>query len=123
LRKIILVILLLIVGYLFLIYKVCDIFGFWRILLTNIGLFKSGVYLEKLISAKRFRENEILYNPRALPKYINIVLSIAIGYYLFIVLDLLESQVYSSDFIFGISYIVLSIGILTICAILNLIRE
>ena len=109
------------IGYLFLLYKVWDIFGFWRIVLTNIGLIISGVYLGKLASARRVTENGILYNPKEFPKFINIGLSMAIGYYLYTVLG--QSQVSSSDFIFGISYLALSVVVPAFYAIYKLIRD
>ena len=122
-KKILLVILLLLLGvaFCYLLYKVWNIFGFWTLMWTGSLSTIVSVWLGQLIGSRVEKNGVITYNPKEWPKLINILLSIAIGYYLYTIIN--NPNILSSDRNFGIAYLLLLTAIPIIIAIYKIIRD
>jgi uncharacterized membrane protein len=79
--KVIILTIVLGFGFLYLMYKTWDIFGFWTLAWTGILSFISTTYLGNLIGSRTESDGIIKYNPKEWPKFINMMLSLLIGYY------------------------------------------
>lgn len=112
---------LLLVSYLYLIYKTWSVFGFCRIVLTSLLQFISTLFLGNLVGSRTENNGTILYNPKEWPKLLNIVLAGLIGYYLYTIIA--DPSVNPDDKIFGYAYL----GLVTLIPILynlyKLIRD
>lgn len=122
-KKILLVILLLLLGvaFCYLLYKVWNIFGFWTLMWTGSLSTIVSVWLGQLIGSRVEKNGVITYNPKEWPKLINILLSIAIGYYLYTIIN--NPNILRSDRNFGIAYLLLLTAIPIIIAIYKIIRD
>ena len=97
-------ILVLLVAFLYLVYKVWDIFGFWTILWTSfLGGF-STLVLSNLVSSSSEAGGAIIYNPQEWPRYLNVAVSLGIGGYLFSLLKK-QGELSSYDYQFGLGYL------------------
>ena len=105
----------------YLIYKTWNIFGFWTMAWTGgLELF-SAALLDQLIGSRTVKNGLIVYNPEEWPKFLNMLVSLAIGLYLFTILNNLEISSY--DYTFGLSYLIL-LAALPICySIFKLFRD
>jgi hypothetical protein len=111
----------LVVGFSYLIYKTYDIFGFWTLTWTGILSIASTSYLGHFIGSRHESNGVITYNPKELPKLINIFVSIAIGYYLYTIINVVNISDY--DYIFGMTYLLLLTAVPIIFVIYKLIRD
>ena len=80
-----------------------------------------SVWLGQLIGSRVEKNGVITYNPKEWPKLISILLSIAIGYYLYTIIN--NPIILSSDRNFGIAYLLLLTAIPIIIAIYKIIRD
>jgi hypothetical protein len=125
-KKVMLVILIILsislsVGFCYLFYKTWNIFGFWTLIFTSLLSIISTAFLGNLIGSKSENEGVIVYNPKEWPKFINIMVSLAIGYYLY---SILSSKIISSyDYNFGMAYLILLTALPLVFAIYKLIRD
>ena len=92
-------------GFCYLIYKTWDVFGFWTIIWTGLVSVISTLFLGNLIGSRVENNGVITYNPKEFPKFLNILVSIAIGYYLYTIISVPTISNY--DYIFGMSYLIL----------------
>lgn len=122
-KIILLVILLLLLGvaFCYLLYKVWNIFGFWTLMWTGSLSTIVSVWLGQLIGSRVEKNGVITYNPKEWPKLISIFSSIAIGYYLYTIIN--NPNILSSDRNFGIAYLLLLTAIPIISAIYKIIRD
>lgn len=117
------VILVVILGFsfLYLMYKTWAIFGFWTLVWTSIVSLISTVYLGNLIGSRAENNGVITYNPKELPKFLNMIVSLAIGYYLYTIISV--PTISSSDYIFGLTYLILLTAVPIFYALYKLIRD
>jgi len=122
-RIIILVILIIIVGigYCYLLYKTWNIFGFWTLMCTALISIISTSFLGNLVGSRTENNGVIMYNPKEWPKFLNMLVSLAIGYYLFTKID--NPSISSYDYIFGLTYLILLSLIPILISIFKLILK
>ena len=122
-KKVLAIILFFALAVLFcyLTYKVWSIFGFWTIMWTGLVSIISSTTLGNLFGSKKELNGVVTFNPRELPKFLNILVSLVIGYYLFLQLD--KPFLTLEDKYFGIGYLVLLTGLPIVYAIFVLIRD
>jgi hypothetical protein len=111
----------LLVGVSYLIYKTYDVFGFWTLVWTGLVSIISNFSLGHYIGSRRESNGVITYNPKELPKFLNILVSIAIGYDLYTIIDVPNISKY--DYIFGMTYLILLTAIPILFTIYKLIRD
>jgi len=119
--KVIILTIVLGFGFLYLMYKTWDIFGFWTLAWTGILSFISTTYLGNLIGSRTENDGIIKYNPKEWPKFINMMLSLLIGYYLYTKLN--NPTISSYDYMFGMSYLILLTVVPILFALYKLIRD
>jgi hypothetical protein len=113
--------LVLLVAFLYLVYKVWDIFGFWTILWTSfLGGF-STLVLTNLISSRSEAGGSVIYNPQEWPRYLNVAVSLGIGGYLFSLLK--KTEISSYDYQFGLSYLLFLSVLPAVFSLYRLIRD
>ena len=117
----IIIIFCLLVGVSYLIYKTYDVFGFWTLVWTGLVSIISNFSLGHFIGSRRESNGVITYNPKELPKFLNILVSIAIGYDLYTIIDVPTISKY--DYIFGMTYLILLTAIPILFIIYKLIRD
>ena len=114
-------IIVILVGFLYLVYKVWDIFGFWTILWTSfLGGF-STFLLSNLISSRSETGGAVIYNPQEWPRYLNVAVSLGIGGYLFSLLKKTELSGY--DYQFGLGYLLFWSLLPAVFSLYRLIRD
>jgi hypothetical protein len=92
------------IGFSYLLYKSWVVFGWWTLTWTAIvSIFSRGL-LENLTSARSESNGTITFNPKEWPKYLSVLISIAIGYYLYTKINV--PGVNSGDYTFGVYYLV-----------------
>ena len=109
------------VGFLYLMYKTWVVFGFWNLTCTGILSLISSTYLGNLIGSRAEHNGVITYNPKELPKFLNMLVSLAIGYYLYKIISV--PSISSSDYIFGMTYLILLTAVPILFALYKLIRD
>ena len=109
------------IGFCYLIYKTWDIFGFWTLVWTGLLSIISTTLLGNLIGSRAENNGMIIYNPKEWPKFLNMLVSLAIGYYLFTIIS--NPSVSSYDYTFGLAYLILLTAIPILIAIFKLIRD
>lgn len=109
------------VGFCYLIYKTWDIFGFWTLTWTGLLSIVSTTLLGNLIGSRVEKNGLITYNPKEWPKFLNMFISLAIGYYLYTIIS--NPNISSYDYTFGMSYLILLTALPIFIAIFKLIRD
>ena len=109
------------IAFCYLLYKSWNIFGFWTLAWTAIAEIISTSLLGQLVGSKTEKNGVILYNPKEWPKFLNIFVSLAIGYYLFTIIS--NPSISSYDYTFGLSYLILLTALPICIAIFKLIRD
>ena len=97
------------IGFCYLIYKTWNIFGFWTLMWTGLLSIISTALLGNLVGSRVENNGVIIYNPKEWPKFLNMLVSLAIGYYLFTIIS--NPSISSYDYTFGLAYLILSKGI------------
>jgi hypothetical protein len=110
-----------VIGLSYLIYKTYDVFGFWTLVWTGLVSIISTYSLGHLIGSRHENNGVITYNPKELPKFLNMLVSIAIGYYLYTIIKVPTISEY--DYIFGMTYLILLTAVPIFFAIYKLIRD
>jgi hypothetical protein len=114
-------IILLIISFCYLTYKTWNIFGFWTIVITGIISAVSSTLLGNLVGSRSEKDGVIIYNPKELPKFLNIIVSLSIGYYLYTILN---SKILTNyDYMFGMAYLVLLTFTPLVFSLFKLIRD
>jgi hypothetical protein len=111
----------LFIGLCYLIYKTWNIFGFWTLTWTGLASIISTLFLGQLIGSRSEKNGAIIYNPKEWPKFLNMIFSLVIGYYLFTIISL--PNISSYDYTFGMAYLILFTGIPISICIFKLIRD
>ena len=117
----IILIIILGIGYCYLLYKTWNIFGFWTLMCTALISIISTSFLGNLVGSRSENNGVIMYNPKEWPKFLNMLVSLAIGYYLFTKID--NPSISSYDYIFGLTYLILLSLIPILISIFKLIRD
>jgi hypothetical protein len=89
----------------YLLYKYWVVFGWWTLTWTGIVWMFSRSLLENLTSARSISNGTISFNSKEWPKYLSVLISIAIGYYLYTKTNVPGMN--SGDYTFGVSYLVI----------------
>jgi len=105
----------------FLIYKTWDIFGFWTLTWTAIISIISTTLFGHLVGSRDEQNGIIVYNPKEWPKFLNILVSLAIGYYLFSIIN--NTTISTYEYTFGMIYLILLTVLPIVIAIFKLIRD
>lgn len=116
-----LLIICLSIGFCYLIYKTWNIFGFWTLMWTGLASIISTAFLGQLIGSRSEKNGVIIYNPKEWPKFLNMIFSLVIGYYLFTIISI--PNISSYDYTFGMAYLILFTGIPISIGIFKLIRD
>lgn len=93
---------LILFGYL--VFKTYVIFGFWTLVWTSLLTFTSTIMIDRLFRARKEVDSVIIYNPKEWPKFINIIISLSIGYYLYTIIN--NETISNYDYTFGVIYLV-----------------
>ena len=109
------------IGLCYLIYKTWNIFGFWTLMWTGFLSVISTALLGNLVGSRVENNGVIIYNPKEWPKFLNMLVSLVIGYYLYTIIS--HPSISSYDYTFGMAYLILLTGIPIIIAIFKLIRD
>lgn len=109
------------IGFMYLLYKTWDIFGFWTLMWTGALSMFSAFFLGNLTSSKTEKGGLIIYNPKEWPKFFNMLVSLTIGYYLYTVISTPDISNY--DYTFGMAYLLFLTVLPTSYAIFKLIRD
>jgi hypothetical protein len=108
-------------GLLYLIYLEWQVFGFWNLTWTGLATTLSGVFLGQLIGSRVEIGGMVRYNPKEWPKFINILICVLVGYYLYTIIAV--PTVSPSDYKFGMFYLVILSGVPILWAIFKLFRD
>jgi len=106
---------------LYLIYKTFAIFGIWTILWTGVVSTFSGLILNLFYGARSEKDGEVVFNPSEWPKFIQILISLGIGYYLFTILS--NPEINNYDYWFGMSYLILLTAVPIVRSFIVLLRD
>ena len=105
----------------YLIYKTWIVFGFWTLAWTGLVTSLSGAILGQMIGSRKESNGKIMYNPKEWPKFVNIIICVLVGYYLYTIIS--EPNVDKGDYYFGLTYLILLTALPTIYAIYKLFRD
>jgi hypothetical protein len=111
------------IGFVYLIYEIWNIFGFWRLTLTGvIEVLASIIFLQFLGSAKSESNGVVIYNPKEWPKLLGIAVFIGVAYYLY---DYIEKKEDLSEleYYYGLSYLIILSLVPTLIFLYKLIRD
>jgi len=122
-KKIFVVIAILGIGivFMFLIFKVLDIFGFWTLIWTGIVSLGFSVIITFIDGSRKEVGDTVTFNPKEWPKFISIIVSLVIGYYLLTIIN--NVDITNSEYVFGLTYLILLTLIPSVVAIYKLIRD
>ena len=112
---------LLVLGYCYLLYKVFTIFGLWTLIWTGIVSLFSGSILMLLATSKTVEGDSVKYNPKEWPKLLSFIISLAVGYYLFTLIDI--NNIDTVDYYFAIAYLITLTLIPIIIGLFRLLRD
>jgi|TARA_B110000967_G_C18815687_1_gene526003 hypothetical protein len=116
--------LIIILGlYVYTLINAWEIFGIKRlVILTMTSIFIAGPFISFIGSGKSEIDNAIIYNPKECPKFIGILIYFLIGVYLYLFLT--SNSIYgSSEYYFGLAYIVINLLMPNIYSIYRLVRD
>lgn len=111
------------IGFVYLIYEIWTLFGFWRLTLTGvIEILASIIFLQFLGSAKSESNGVLIYNPKEWPKLLGIAVFVGVAYYLY---DYIEKKDNLSDleYYYGLSYLIILSLVPTLIFLYKLIRD
>lgn len=93
--------------YFYLLYEVWTTFGGKAIVISIVIPLLSGLILHQLISSQKKTDSGYIFNPKELPKYLNMLVTLAVGGYLYTVLG--TRDISSGKYNFGLIFIALGI--------------
>jgi hypothetical protein len=105
----------------YLIYKTWIVFGFWTLAWTGLVTSLSGTILGQMIGSRKDSNGKIMYNPKEWPKFVNIIICVLVGYYLYTIIS--APNVDKGNYYFGLIYLILLTALPTIYAIYKLFRD
>lgn len=111
----------LVVAYFYLLWKVWSVFGFWNIIWTGIVAVIASTTFESMARARKQNGSVITYNPKEWPKFLAIIVSGLLGFYLYNLLG--DPSLSSNDQLFGMLYLLVFTAIPTAWSLFKLIRD
>ena len=118
---IVIIVLALFIGLSYLIYKTWIVFGFWTILWTGLASIVAELLFGNLFGSRKESNGTITFNPKEWPKFINITISLGIGYYLYSIIS--APTVDENDYLFGLTYLIALTCLPIIWSLYKLIRD
>lgn len=115
------IIIILIVAYFYLLWKVWSVFGFWNIVGTGIVAVIASTIFESMARARKQNGSVITYNPKEWPKFLAIIVSGLLGFYLYNLLD--DPALSSNDKLFGILYLLVFTALPTAWSLYKIVRD
>lgn len=117
----ILLTIVLVVAYFYLLWKVWSVFGFWNIIWTGIVAVIATTTFELMARARKQDGSVITYNPKEWPKFLAILVSGLLGFYLYNRLG--DPSLTSNDQLFGILYLLVFTAIPTAWSLFKIVRD
>lgn len=117
----IVLILVLVIVFFYLLFKVWTVFGFWTCLWTGLVSTISSFYFDSYFGSRKETPEGILYNPRELPKFFSLVILGSLAYYLYNRLD--QPGLSQADRTFGIAYLGLTSLLPMLWVLYKLVRD
>jgi hypothetical protein len=105
----------------YLMYKTWIVFGFWTLVWTGAVTTLSGTILGQLISSRIESGGKIIYNPKEWPKFVNIIICAAVGYYLYTIIS--APNIDKGSYYFGLCYLILLTALPIVWAVYKLFRD
>lgn len=105
----------------YLIYKTWVVFGFWTMVWTGVVTTLSGTILGQLIGSRIESAGKIIYNPKEWPKFVNIIICAAVGYYLYTIIS--APNIDKGSYYFGLCYLILLTALPIVWAVYRLFRD
>ena len=105
----------------YLIYKTWIVFGFWTMVWTGVVTTLSGTILGQLIGSRIESAGKIIYNPKEWPKFANIIICGAVGYYLYTIIS--APNIDKGSYYFGLCYLILLSALPIFWAVYKLFRD
>jgi len=105
----------------YLIYKTWVVFGFWTMVWTGLITTLSGTILGQLVGSRIESAGKIIYNPKEWPKFVNIIICAAVGYYLYTIIS--APNIDKSSYYFGLCYLILLSALPIVWAVYKLFRD
>ena len=118
---IVIIVLALFIGFSYLIYKTWIVFGFWTILWTGLASIVAELLFGNLFGSRKEYNGTITFNPKEWPKFINVAISLGIGYYLYSIIS--APTVDENDYLFGLTYLIALTFLPIIWSLYKLIRD
>jgi len=115
------IIIILVVAYLYLLWKVWNVFGFWNIIWTGIVASIASTIFEFMARARKQDGSVITYNPKEWPKFLAILVSGLLGFYLYNLLD--DPTLSSNDQLFGMLYLLVFTALPTSWSLFKIVRD
>ena len=108
--------------YFYTLYEVWHIFGFWRIVATTLVSIVGAVIIQFYGTGRSEKDGAVIFNPKEWPKFLGILVYIAVGYYLY---DFLEKKqnLTAWEYYFGLIYLGLCSLLPILMALFKLIRD
>ncbi len=111
----------IVIGVCYLLFKTWDIFGFWALLWTILLEVISSLLIGHLVGSRIEKNGIILYKPKEWPKFLNILISLAIGFYLYTIIS--NPDISRYDYSLGLALLVLLLVLPITYSIYKLIRD
>lgn len=112
---------ILVVAYLYLLWKVWSVFGFWNIIWTGIVAVIASTTFELMARARKQNGPVITYNPKEWPKFLAIIVSGLLGFYLYNLLG--DPSLSSNDQLFGMLYLLVFTALPTAWSLFKIVRD
>jgi len=107
--------------YCYLIYKTWIVFGIWTMVWTGVVTTLSDKILRQMIGSRVESAGKIIYNPKEWPKFVNIIICAAVGYYLYTIIS--APNIDKSSYYFGLCYLILLTALPIVWAVYKLFRD
>lgn len=114
-------IVILVVAYFYLLWKVWSVFGFWNIIWTGIVAVIASTTFETMARARKQNGSVITYNPKEWPKFLAIIVSGLLGFYLYNLLG--DPSLSSNDQLFGMLYLLVFTALPTAWSLFKIVRD
>jgi len=111
----------IIILYVYLVIKSWDVFGFWTLVWTGVVTTLSDKILRQMIGSRVESAGKIIYNPKEWPKFVDIIICAAVGYYLYTIIS--APNIDKSSYYFGLCYLILITALPSVWAVYRLFRD
>jgi len=117
----VLIVIAIAVTFCYLLYKTWSVFGFWTLIWTGLLTTSTGNALGYFMRSRKEDGNTIMFNPKEWPKFLNILVCVLCGYYLYTIIS--RDGVSKSDYLFGLFYLIILTALPIVLALYKLIRD